>query len=89
MSAQDMTGTEDRIHRRPLERRTAITGDAVFRVTSSIATLAAVLLICLMIYKSVVTTFPVIGEFGVIGFTLGSRWSPSCSQPRAADSWRP
>jgi phosphate transport system permease protein len=77
MSAQDMTGTEDRIRGRPLERRTAITGDAVFRVASSVATLVAVLLICLMIYKSVVTTFPVIGEFGVIGFTLGSRWSPS------------
>ena len=77
MSASGMTGTEDRIRGRPLERRTAITGDAVFRVTSSIATLAAVLLICLMIYKSVVTTFPVISEFGVIGFTLGSRWSPS------------
>jgi phosphate transport system permease protein len=77
MSQQDLAGATDRGRLHALERRTAITGDAVFRLASSVATLVAVLLICLMIYRSVATTLPVIDEFGVIGFTTGSRWSPS------------
>jgi phosphate transport system permease protein len=77
MSQQDLAGATDRGRLHALERRTAITGDAVFRLASSVATLVAVLLICLMIYRSVATTLPVIDEFSVIGFTTGSRWSPS------------
>ncbi len=77
MTQQDLTGTGDPRRLRRLERRGALDGDAVFRLASSIATLVAILLICLMIYKSVVTTLPVIDAFGVIGFTTGSRWSPS------------
>jgi len=77
MSGLDTTATDDSLRRRRLERRTAITGDAIFRAASVLATLVALLLICLMIYRSVVTTFPVFGQFGVIGFVTGLRWSPS------------
>jgi phosphate transport system permease protein len=77
MAGLDMTATDDSFRRRRLERRTAITGDAIFRAASVLATLVALLLICLMVYRSVVTTFPVFGQFGVIGFVTGSRWSPS------------
>jgi len=72
-----VTGTDGGLRRPRLERRTAITGDALFRIVSAAATLLALLLICLMVYKSVVTTLPVVDEFGVIGFVTGLRWSPS------------
>jgi phosphate transport system permease protein len=72
-----MTTVEGGLGPRRLTRRSAIDGDMLFRGFTAVLTLAAVLLLCLMVYKSVVTTVPVFEKFGVVGFVLGDRWSPA------------
>src|SRR5438309_10516256 len=72
-----MSGRNVAIRGLPLRRRSAISGDSIFRAVTAIVTGAAVLLICLMVYQSVLATLPIINRFGIVGFVTGLRWSPS------------
>jgi phosphate transport system permease protein len=60
-----------------LARRGLLSGDRIFRIACVIATGIAIGLIGLMIFDSVVTTAPVFDQFGIVGFVVGQRWSPS------------
>lgn len=60
-----------------LLHRRRVTGDIIFRLVSTAATVLAVVLIGLMFYDSAVTTIPVFRQFGLWGFVAGTRWSPS------------
>lgn len=62
---------------RRLARRGRLTGDLVFRGTAAVATVVAMVLIALMIWDSVVATFPIAGRIGIWDFITGQRWAPS------------
>ena len=60
-----------------LRRPDRVTGDTIFRGLLIAATLILGAIVTLMAWDSVTETIPVFQRFGVIGFVLGSRWSPA------------